>query len=218
MHYRIRGRVVKSENAAKSVRQPCRRVIQWIRSLPSSYRVLDFGCGKLRYTIPLSERVRSVLAVDSEQQIRRPQRIDDVATTIPEYVRTHLPNVTACVVSESKWTRHRYDAALCANVLSAIPSRKTRLDVLSAIGGVLKKRGTLLVCTQFRNSYFSACARDPKAVRCNDGWLIDGRRGVAFYAILPLEKLIKMCAKAGLVVKEARVKGQSAFVFAGKRR
>ncbi len=216
MHYRIRGRTVRSENAAKPVCQPSKWVLKWINSLADSFRALDYGCGKLRYTVPLSKCVASVYAVDSAIQIGRTQKIAGLRTSISEYVRHHLPNVRVHTVAQSGWKRSRYDAALCANVLSAIPVRAARLGVLSAIRGVLKRTGQLLVCTQFRNTYFTSCLRNPRAICCNDGWLVDGARGTAFYAVLPPDTLRKLCLRAGLTVKEEYVRGESAYVVAGR--
>src|SRR2546427_92673 len=103
MRYRVRGFTVRSENAAKPVTQPNPYVLKWIRELPQSASVLDFGCGKLRYTIPLADRVRHVTAVDSAVQLCRQQLLNGVRTNIKEYARSYLANARAVAVADPQW-------------------------------------------------------------------------------------------------------------------
>ena len=163
MHYKINGKILKTENAAKSVEQPSRFVLDWISELPSNSKVLDYGCGKFRYTIPLSKRVKLVYAVDSIYQIDRKQIINQRYSDIKAYSENYLKNVKIFDVDSKGWKKEKFDFVLCSNVLSAIPFKQVRIEVLQNILKVLAKNGKLLVCNQFRNTYFKAYETNPSA-------------------------------------------------------
>lgn len=76
MHYKINDGIIESELAAKSTRQPNKQVLKYINTLSSDEVVLDYGCGKLRYTIPLSKQVKKVVAIDSLEQLSKRQIIN----------------------------------------------------------------------------------------------------------------------------------------------
>jgi Methyltransferase domain len=177
---------------------------------------LDFGCGKFRYTIPLSRQANSVYAVDSHYQIERIQRICGKQLSLIAYARKNLPNVNVMDVNTKTWRQRRYDFVLCANVLSVMPTTGSRLKALVLLRGCLKSSGVLLVCTQFRNTHFDGWASNPQARWHKGGWLVCGRRGYSFYAILPPAKLTRLCRAAGLRIRKAGTHGEAAFVFAGR--
>jgi len=219
MHYRVRQRLVCAENAAKSWMQPSQYVLAWIDALPRRSCVLDFGCGKLRYTIPLCDRVRSVCAVDSAVQVDRVQTIGGVTITARQYAASRLPAVKIYSVDETGWTRNRYDAILCCNVLSAIPLLTVRQRILKKLLAVARDGGLLLATTQYRNSYFTSFASNPRARRHLDGWLVEDPRDAnraSFYGMVPVHELSRAVAKAGWHVEEALTKGESAFVVGMK--
>ena len=87
MRYVVRGLEIRTENAAKPIGRASRWVLKWIEGLPSNAVALDYGCGNLRYTVPLAERVRSVYAVDSEYQVRRVQKLGDSYSDLCLYAR-----------------------------------------------------------------------------------------------------------------------------------
>ena len=61
MHYKINDIVIKSENAAKPTFTPSNDMLHLLEdNISDSDIVLDYGCGKLRYTIPLSKIAKIV--------------------------------------------------------------------------------------------------------------------------------------------------------------
>lgn len=215
MHYSVRGHVVEAELAAKPASQPSSTVMEWVEHLPADAHVLDYGCGRLRYTIPMSQIVRRVTAVDSCYQIQRRQAIAGRrGTTIREYVSTYLPNVDLSDVADPVWRSHKYERVLCANVLSSIPSSKERDLVLRRIRGCLSKRGSLLVTTQYRNSYFSCYGQRSGAQWVEDGWLYPQNSHYYFYGLLPPSTLTRLCLSAGLSVLGKWCHDGSAYVIA----
>jgi hypothetical protein len=129
MHrYRVRGCEVRSENAAKPAESAGGWLLTWLRRLEPSLDGLDLGCGKLRYTVPLSNRINRVMAVGSQIQVDRVQTSFGCKCTVREY----LPNVSVNATIEREWRRQRYDFILCSNVLSAIPDRRERASLISS--------------------------------------------------------------------------------------
>jgi 2-polyprenyl-3-methyl-5-hydroxy-6-metoxy-1,4-benzoquinol methylase len=214
MRYKLHGLVIRTENAAKSCQQTSKWLVRDLRKLPTEWSALDYGCGKVRYTICLSRRVRSVVAVDSKVQLSRTQRVAGRRTTLNEYASRFMKNVTVCEAASNRWKSRRYDFILCSNVLSCIPRVADRINLLRELGGVLKPTGFLWATTQFRNTHFKGWTKSPFARRVRDGWLVEGFRGASFYAILPPEKLVRSCRRAGLTVVHSALKGETAFVVA----
>ena len=195
MHYKIKDYVIESELAAKSVLQPNQNVLNYISNIPSFYTVLDYGCGKLRYTLPLSKRVKKVVAIDSAEQIKKLQIINGQRTSLSE---VKIDNVIVCALEDSKWRAESYDLVLCTNVLSAIPFESIREEVLRNACSVLKETGQLYITVQYRNSYFSQYNQRQDVKKFEDGWLIlkNKQRGM-FYAPLTSDYIVKLCQKNG---------------------
>lgn len=213
MRYEFKGVELRTENAAKSYAQRSRWLVDQISQIPSNALVLDYGCGKFRYTIPLSRRVRHVCAVDSACQIDRKQQIANKRMDLRDYARKYLKNVSVHKIQSNGWRRRRFDFILCANVLSVIPYKSDRLTVLHDLRRVLKNNGQLLATTQFRNTHFKQWKKDSNAIWAKDGWFVKCLRGGSFYAIIPPDELGQLCHAAGLVVSRIGSKGETAFVF-----
>lgn len=212
VHYRVRGLIVRSENAAKPATQKSRAVCDWLREQPRVADALDYGCGKLRYAANLAARAERVTFVDSAVQISRSQRLIGRRTNVRDLVLTRWPSSRVLDISSFHGDQRQFDLALCANVLSAIPSRHVRLNVLRAIRDRLKPGARCLLVSQYRNSYFNATANGPTAEPYQDGWLLRGRRGPAFYAPLDADRLQAMAKRAGLSPCETRLHDGAALV------
>jgi len=221
MRYSVKRYEIRSENAAKPTSTPAQWLLDWIDKLSPESRVLDLGCGKLRYTKPLSQQVKSVVAVDSKQQVDRSQTIDgEKNVSVRQYVNEYFPNVQVCALDESRWRRWRYDRILVAYVLSAIPFPAVRKDVLRAARDVLKQRGgELLIATTFANSRFRDWERTGRGERYRDGFLIRSQAGTSFYGLIPLEKLRRYCRDVELDIADSgTIYSETAFVIACRKK
>lgn len=221
MRYSVKGFEVRSENAAKPVCTVSRWLLDWIRNLQRDWRVLDLGCGKLRHTIPLSRQVRSVIAVDSKEQVDRSQTIDGkTGVSVRDYASRYLPNARVFALSEAGWHRWRYDRVLLAYVLSAIPFRTDRLAVLGTARDHLRRRGgEALIATTFANSRFRDWEREGRGIRYRDGFIMPNASGASFYGLISLDKLKRYCRDVGLeVVESGRIYGETGYVVARRRR
>ncbi|WP_162551130.1 methyltransferase domain-containing protein [Paenibacillus tepidiphilus] len=213
MRYDVNGLIIKSENTAKSVMQPSRRVLDWIENIPRNHIVLDYGCGKLRYTLPLANRVNQIHGVDSTYQLNKTQTINGEMTSVFEYVEKNLDNVTVHEIGGDSWKKIYVDSAICTNVLSAIPFTEERINVLKNIKGQLKKNGKLLVTTQFRNSYFKSYTNREDIKDYNNGWLIPSRQGISYYGIITLQDLTVLCHEAGFLKVYGTIQGENAIAI-----
>jgi len=218
MRYLVRGLEIRSENAAKPTSTPSQWLLDCIADFSPNWRVLDLGCGKLRYTVPLARHVKAVVAVDSREQIDRNQTVNGEAdTSVREFVASRFDNVRVFALHEKGWRRWRYDRILIAFVLSAIPVPAVRLDVLRTARDLLKLRdGKVLVAATFANSRFKDWERSARAEPYRDGYLIHGPSRTSFYGLIKQDKLRRYCREVGLAITHAgTVHGQTAYVVAG---
>ncbi|WP_278548461.1 class I SAM-dependent methyltransferase [Paraclostridium bifermentans] len=212
MHYKINDKLIKSEYAAKSIKQANKEVLKIINELPNDIVTLDYGCGKLRYTIHLSKKVKHVYSVDSNEQINRKQLIKDAKTTVKDY-SNRLDNVTVFSLEDNGWKKNKYDFIICCNVLSAIPIYRERIVIFKNIKKLLSNNGKALISTQYSNSYFNEYKIRKDCKKYYDGWIINGKKNTAFYGIITLEKMIYYATKVGLNVEKSYKKNGSAYLI-----
>ena len=216
MHYKVKGKIVKSEFAAKSMLQPSQEVLSWIDSRKKINNALDYGCGKLRYAHNVSRICRNLTLVDSKEQIVRNQTINGQKTTLDAYVRKNITNARLIDIKAYFSDNTKYSLALCLNVLSAIPSVRVRNKCLKRISYSLTSEGICLFVTQFRDSYFNKIQLEPSSVPHLDGWVSMKRNQNAFYGIINKERLERMILINGFKIVESWVQGASAFVVGRK--
>jgi SAM-dependent methyltransferase len=217
MRYLVRHAEIRSENAAKPPSAASKRLLAWIRRLPPEAIGLDLGCGKLRYTIPLSKRIAVVSAVDSEIQLNREQRIGHKVCSVREYAADCLANVNVYSVDDPAWMENRYDVILCSNVLSAIPKQKVRLQLLRAAHDCLRAAGIVLITTQYRNTHFSSWKSHVNAKPFLDGYIVRGPKGTSFYGMLDARALERLCKIVGFEILDFGHVGETAFVLSRRR-
>lgn len=214
MHYKINEFLIKSELAAKSVHQPNQYVLKFIEQIPRNFIVLDYGCGKLRYSIPLAKRVSEVVAIDSREQILKFQIINGKKTTLEDIC---FENIQIYSIDNDIWEKKNYDLVFCTNVLSAIPYEHIRLELLKKAVSVLKKEGVIFIAVQYRNSFFSKYKTRSDAKPFGEGWLIRKNNTEAFYyAPLSPEYIVSLCEKVGLYNINVKKHDGSCYVTAQK--
>ncbi|MCJ7729034.1 MAG: class I SAM-dependent methyltransferase [Sedimentisphaerales bacterium] len=216
MRYTLKNIEIRTENTAKPRTQASKVVIEWIKAQPNAKSVLDLGCGKLRYTAYLAEKCEHLGLVDSKLQIGRRQMLGKSYSTVSDYAPKIWPNSEVYSIEEF-WEkpRRRYDLVLCANVISAIPSREARVKTLESILRCLTKRGRVLFVNQCANSYFTKMANSKKARSYLDGYILHTSRGNYYYGILPEAKMRRILWRCGFKVINSWRRGQSAFVLGG---
>lgn len=213
MRYKVAGREIRTENTAKPVSQASAPLINWLKEQSRFRRTLDYGCGKLRYARVLAENSKSLTLVDSAVQLDREQIIDGERTTIRRYA-DRWPHARVMEVQEFLCDDRSFDFVLCANVLSAIPSRSARSKVLGWIRDRLAGGGTALFVVQFRNSFYRELPKRQGVTRHLDGYLLRTRRGTSYYGIIPPDNLVEILRTAHFKVGKTWSGGESAFVLA----
>lgn len=189
-------------------------MLEYIQTLSSDEVVLDYGCGKLRYTIPLSKQVKYVVAIDSVEQLSKRQIVSGRMTTLLDYSEE---NITILSIDSEEWRRLKYDTILCTNVLSAIPNHEDRIKILKNAKSVLKDTGVVFLSTQYRNSYFKTYNKRDDIRQYNDGWLIPrSKNKFCFYAPLTAKALSDLCEEAGLLIKKIYKHDGSCYIIAAK--
>lgn len=191
MRYEINGNEIRSENAAKPSSQKSSAVDEYLGSLRDGSSVLDFGCGKLRYSDTLVNVASTVTFVDSAVQLSRTQVIRGDRTSVRAYVENHYPNCRTVAYEEMGDHDSKYDIVTCTNVLSAIPCRDTLSNVLYEIRRALKPSGYAVFVNQHRSSYFKKYEDGQEHLF---GYLYRGTRGSSYYGIIgksSIEKLLR---------------------------
>lgn len=212
MHYHVNEYIIESELSAKSTKQTNKVVLDFISKLPPHYEVLDYGCGKLRYSIPLAYQTSKVIAIDSNHQIEKMQIINEKFIAPKEYP---LKNLMVQDINSSGWKQKKYDIVFCTNVLSAVPNDEERLKILCNSKSVLKKSGYIYIVVQYRNSYFKRYPSRKGAIKYNDGWLIKRNDNkYSFYGLVTSEKIIKLCIEAGFNYYEMAKHDGSCYIKA----
>ncbi len=212
MHYKINEEIIiKSENAAKSAKQTNKIVMKYISELPNDYIALDYGCGKLRYTIPLCKKVKTVIAVDSKIQLSRNQVIDGEKISIISYAND-ISNLNVFELSENDWKKQKYDVILCCNVLSTIPNHFDRLTILENIKKMLNETGEALITVQYRNSYFKLYKSRDYAFPYYDGWIINNKGTHSFYGLITPKALEELCNEASLKITNIQIHDGSTYI------
>lgn len=120
MRYVVNGTEIKSENTAKSSSQKSSAVDFYLQSLEGKPSILDFGCGKLRYSDTLVDVASTVTFVDSNIQLDREQVIRGEKATVRTYVRDNYVGCLTVSYEDLAGHNDKYDIIICTNVLSAI--------------------------------------------------------------------------------------------------
>lgn len=211
MHYTVDSHVIESELAAKSYKQPNKHILKYITQLPKYKKILDYGCGRLRYEIPLSKHADEIFAVDSEEQVSRINEFEQTSDIVSQC----SCNVNLCSLGSSNWKKQKYDLVFCTNVLSAIPFEEERIELLKNAKKVLNKSGYIFISVQYRNSYFSKYAHREDAFAYQDGWMIKRTSEKCyFYALLKVGYIVSLCKKAGFTKCNVKKKDSSCFIEA----
>lgn len=172
MHYKYQDIIVKSENSAKPISTPSNDMLSLLGDfIQNSDAVLDFGCGKLRYTIPLSKIAKIVIGVDSKEQLTRIINISGETTTLVEYAKQYK-NVKLYTLCSPDWKDIKYDKVILSHVLSSIPFEEERIKVVKTLRDVMVENSTLLACTNHRMSYFKKWDQSDKVIKYNEGYLV----------------------------------------------
>jgi hypothetical protein len=214
MRYKLRNGVeIKTENAAKPASQPSQFLLRLIEELPHVTSTFDYGCGKLRYQVAITDKTDTLALVDSEIQLSRVQVLRTEKTSIRTIFRGSNQILTFND-SEFANVNTKFDRGFCINVLSVIPSVRYRKTVLEVIQGRLRRGGECLFVVQYRNSDFNRMKAMTNARPWLDGFLVDSLRGHSFYGLISPVRLEASLKRAGFRICETTLNEGSVYIWA----
>lgn len=211
MRYRVDGQEIRSENAAKPHTQQSAVVADYLRQRGKVDAVLDYGCGKLRYSDLLATIGRRVTFVDSKIQLTRLQRVRGKRTTVAEFVARNYQHGQVVAAEEWRPGRRRYDLVTCINVLSAIASRQALYGTLEAIRAVTRRTGLAVFINQHSNSRFKRYSRGKKHLF---GHLHHAKGRHSYYGLLSEPRVVRLLTRRGFEIQRAWRLGEINFVEA----
>ena len=172
MKYLVEGITIKSHNSAKPQKTASIHLLEYLEQyIDIDDIVLDFGCGKLRYSIPISKKANKVIAVDSSEQILRQIKINGQSTTVLQD-SIKYKNIEVIDVNDNKWVRSDYNVILLIHVLSAIPDEEDRKKIVDKLFDIMDKECKIICCNNHRMSYFKKWENSDKVIKYNDGYLV----------------------------------------------
>ncbi|HGS5148573.1 TPA: class I SAM-dependent methyltransferase [Vibrio parahaemolyticus] len=214
MHYIVNGITIKSENAAKPDTQASKAVVNHLLDKKGMERILDFGCGKLRYSETLNKIGVSVTYVDSRVQLTRQQTIKGTKTNVVSYVADNYNGSLVVPFEEIDEHNEKYQLITCTNVISAIPCEDTLKKVLKTINSLLDNDGCAVFINQHRNSYFKRFLSGQKRLF---GHVYKGKRGHSYYGIITPKVMTSLLERNGYTVLKSWTVGESNFVEAARK-
>jgi hypothetical protein len=217
MQYQLKEGIVKSENAAKSHLQKSKYLSELILAQSGRDKVLDFGCGKLRYFGELNKIARELYLHDSKIQLERVQTIINLETSVVDFVKRKR-NCDILEKEKFRFHSNSFHFVLCSNVISAIPWMSARTKCITDIKMLLNKDGIALFVCQYRNTYFNGYQKRKGAVKCLDGWLYRVNGSLFFYGLTSPDSLKSLIESNGLFVVKQIIREGSVYIFAGKRK
>lgn len=204
MDYLINRGLYRSHNAAKSYHYKQKDLVDFLKIEKRKFnKVLDYGCGKLRYFHNLRTISNQLFLLDSDQQLFREQILYDKKTTIIKFASKYK-NVNILTIKTIKNYYSSFDFILLSNVLSCIPIKKERENILKNIEFLLSKNGKALIVTQFENPEFKKYENKPGCIKLNNGYLFPSNNQQFYYAIIKLSELENIIKKTKLIIVETR--------------
>lgn len=191
---------IDSSRTAKSYLQQSCRVVDFIRSFEFVDSILDYGCGKLRYSLELRDKCDNLSLLDSNVQLNRVQMIHNTKISVKEYISKNYPDIKIISTDEICNVEDKFNIIFCSNVLSAIPDYKIRSNLLYQIYSKLKDDGKAYFITQYTNSFYSKLSKRDNVIQHLDGFISKNGSKSTYYGILGKDKLTELLEKHGFNV------------------
>ncbi|PAU53562.1 methyltransferase domain-containing protein [Pseudomonas sp. PICF141] len=211
MRYLVNGTLIRSENAAKPHTQKSKPVEDYLLCRGKAHSILDFGCGKLRYSDTLTKIATSVTFVDSQIQLSRKQIIRDEQTSVTEFVSKNYPHCKTVPFEKLQEHQEQYNLITCTNVLSAIPCSETLSNVILNIKKLLSRDGVAVFINQHRSSYFKKFESGKKHL---NGYIYKNQKSTTYYGIFNKTNTQELLLDNGFEIIKSWCVGESTFVEA----
>jgi hypothetical protein len=169
-------------------------------------RILDFGCGSLRHTLPLLKAGFQVCAVEFEEQFNRPKSNEYLVEARKN------PNFSALLFPKQFIDdKKKFDVSLLIYVIQTMPIPSERKYLMKLITGKMKKESYLLYMSRY-----GQVQGLPDERKVNDGYFMNERNKFkTFYRDFTTEETHDFFQKYKLeYIKSLRKRGtDQVFVY-----
>jgi hypothetical protein len=206
--YRYDGELTIDVTSSISAGLPAHRCLKahllpLVKKLPK-HRVLDFGAGALRHTLPLLMSDFEVCAVEYEEAFVRAEAADALEKARKSQCFSQL-----IWPKQFKKDRRYFDVALLSYVLQVMPEEDERIQVVKYISRKLVDGGYLLYLSRV-----GQITPEMKTRALNDGyWMWPSRQVHSFYTEFTHEKTNLLMRDYGLKREASWSEGGKEQVF-----
>ena len=198
-------------------RHPWKEVIQFIKQLPSTNRVLDLGCGNARHTRVMLERNFEVIGLDISYRILQTAKENELS--LVKHKLTSLINGDARVLPFKKKT---FNNIIMIAVLHHFESKDDRVEILREIKRVLIENGTCLISTwlrthpRFQKEDLSELVKSGKKDILVPWTLPDGKKINRYYYLFDKEELEAIVLQLEFKILNSEISNHNLFLTVKK--
>jgi len=198
-------------------RHPWKEVIQFIKQLPASSRILDLGCGNARHTRVLLERNFEVIGLDVSYRILQTAKENELS--LVKNKLTSLINGDARVLP---FKNKVFDSIIMIAVIHHFESIEDRIGILQEIKRVLTDNGICLISTwlrthpRFQKEDLSDLVKSGKKDILVPWTLPNGKKINRYYYLFEKEELEALVLQLGFKILKSEISNHNLFLSVKK--
>ncbi|NPE07607.1 MAG: methyltransferase domain-containing protein [Asgard group archaeon] len=198
-------------------RHPWKEVIQFIKQLPSTNRILDLGCGNARHTSVMLERNFEAIGLDISYRILQAAKENELSLVKDKL--TSLINGDARVLP---FKNKVFNNVIMIAVLHHFESKDDRLEILREIMRVLTENGTCLISTwlrthpRFQKEDLSEIVKLGKKDILVPWTLPDGKKINRYYYLFDKEELEAIVLQLDFKILNSEISNHNLFLTVKK--
>lgn len=170
-----------------------------IKELNSDSLILDYGFGKGRNTIALSQHFKNIHVADTAKQIENNK----------DKVKSYIDKI----FDVDEEIKHKYDGILCTFVLNVLDDDKLRRDILRKVYDLLKTNGTLIIQVRTEKDLKNTKSKSPY----KDGYVVKKGKGYTFQKGYTEEDVINLFSSLSIPIDSIKNNGNNIMVISKKR-